>query len=81
MLELLVSQFHASSILELTAVIFAIAYLLLAIRENILCWYAAFISTSIFLLIFWQVNLYMESGLQVYYLAMAVYGAWSATSR
>ncbi len=74
MLELLVSQFHASSILELTAVIFAIAYLLLAIRENILCWYAAFISTSIFLLIFWQVNLYMESGFQVYYLAMAVSG-------
>ena len=79
MLELLVSQFHASSILELTAVIFAIAYLLLAIRENILCWYAAFISTSIFLLIFWQVNLYMESGLQVYYLAMAVYGWYQWT--
>ena len=29
---------------------------------------------AIFLYVFWQVNLYMESGLQVYYLAMAVYG-------
>ena len=79
MLDLLVSQFQASSILELTAVIFAIAYLLLAVKENILCWYAAFISTAIFLLIFWQVKLYMESGLQVYYLAMAVYGWYQWT--
>ena len=27
-----------------------------------------------FLYIFWQVNLYMESGLQIFYLIMAVYG-------
>ena len=79
MLDLLGSQCQASSLLELTAVIFAIAYLLLAVRENILCWYAAFISTSIFLFIFWQVKLYMESGLQVYYLAMAVYGWYQWT--
>jgi nicotinamide mononucleotide transporter len=51
-----------------------VAYLLLAMRENILCWYAAFVSTALFLIVFWQVNLYMESGLQVYYMAMAVYG-------
>jgi nicotinamide mononucleotide transporter len=65
-----------NSLAELMAVFFAIAYLLLAVRENIACWYAAFISTSIFLVVFWQVQLYMESGLQVYYLVMAVYGWW-----
>ena len=70
-------QFHQNSLLELTAVIFAVAYLLLAVRQHIACWYAAFISTAIFLYIFWQVNLYMESGLQVYYLGMAVYGWWA----
>ena len=67
-------QFLRNSLLELTAVVFAIGYLVLAVRENILCWYAAGISTLIFLFIFWDVKLYMESGLQVYYLAMAVYG-------
>ncbi|PCI79052.1 MAG: nicotinamide mononucleotide transporter [SAR86 cluster bacterium] len=67
-------QFLRNSWLELTAVVFAIAYLLLAVRENILCWYAAGISTVIFLYIFWDVKLYMESGLQVYYLAMAGFG-------
>lgn len=67
-------QFLRNSLLELTAVVFAIAYLVLAVRENILCWFAAGVSTLIFLYIFWDVKLYMESGLQVYYLAMAAFG-------
>lgn len=67
-------QFLRNSLLELTAVVFAIAYLVLAVRENILCWLAAGISTLIFLAIFWDVKLYMESGLQVYYLGMAAFG-------
>ena len=67
-------QFLLNSLLELLAVVFAIAYLVLAVRENILCWLAASVSTFIFLYIFWGVNLYMESGLQVYYIAMAVFG-------
>lgn len=67
-------QLLQNSLLELLAVVFAVAYLVLAVRENSLCWYAAGISTLIFLFIFWDVKLYMESGLQIYYLAMAFYG-------
>ncbi len=59
---------------EVIAVILAIAYLLLAMKESLWCWYAAFISTAIYLFLFWDVSLLMESGLQVYYLVMAVYG-------
>jgi len=59
---------------ELVAVILAIAYLLLALKENILCWYAALISTTIFTVLFWNVSLVMESLLQVYYIGMAIYG-------
>lgn len=59
---------------ELIAVVFAIAYLLLALKENILCWYAALISTTIYTVLFWNVSLLMESLLQVYYVAMAIYG-------
>jgi nicotinamide mononucleotide transporter len=73
-LSVVVSQFEQNSALELVAVLFAIVYLLLAVKENILCWYAALVSTFIFLFIFWQVKLYMESGLQIYYIAMAVFG-------
>jgi nicotinamide mononucleotide transporter len=67
-------QLLQNSLLELVAVVFAVAYLILAVRENSLCWYAAGISTLIFLFIFWDVKLYMESGLQIYYLARAFYG-------
>ena len=61
---------------EALAVFLGILYLLLAMREKISCWYAAFVSTLIFLFLFWDVNLLMESALQVYYLGMAVYGWW-----
>ena len=61
---------------ENLAVALAIAYLLLAMRENSLCWYAAFFSTAIYSVIFWDVSLLMESGLNVYYMAMAIYGWW-----
>jgi len=73
-LNTIVSQFQQNSVLELVAVLFAIVYLLLVVKENILCWPSALISTFIFLYIFWQVKLYMESGLQLYYIVMAVYG-------
>lgn len=59
---------------ETLAVVFSIAYLLFALKENSLCWYCAFFSTAIYVWIFGGVSLYMESLLNVYYLVMAVYG-------
>jgi nicotinamide mononucleotide transporter len=59
---------------EVAAVVCAIAYLLLAVREKILCWAFAFVSTAIYTVLFWDVSLLMESALNVYYMAMAVYG-------
>jgi nicotinamide mononucleotide transporter len=56
------------------AVVFSIAYLLFALKENSLCWYCAFVSTAIYTWIFGDVRLYMESLLNIYYLVMAVYG-------
>ena len=67
---------QAMSAWEAAAVVLGVAYLLLAMRESLWCWYAAFASTGIFLVLFWNVNLLMESALQVYYLGMAVYGWW-----
>ncbi len=63
---------------EVPAVLLAIAYLVLAIRQNIWCWAAAALSTLIYLFIMYQARLYMESALQLFYLAMAAYGwfAW-----
>ena len=60
--------------LETVAVTLSIAYLLFAMRENSLCWYCAFVSTGIYIWIFGDVSLYMESALNAYYMVMAVYG-------
>jgi nicotinamide mononucleotide transporter len=59
---------------EAIAVLLAITYLVLAIRQNIWCWAAAAVSTSIYLFIMFEARLYMESVLQLFYLAMAAYG-------
>jgi nicotinamide mononucleotide transporter len=59
---------------EAIAVLMAITYLVLAIRQNIWCWAAAAVSTSIYLFIMFEARLYMESVLQLFYLAMAAYG-------
>jgi nicotinamide mononucleotide transporter len=65
---------------EIVAVVMAIAYLLLAIRENIWCWLCAGVSTGIYIWLFAAANLYMESLLNVFYFAMAIYGwkVWSS---
>lgn len=72
--QFVLSLFSEMSPWEAGAVILAIAYLLLAVRENILCWYCALVSTTIFTFLFWDVSLLMESALNVYYIIMAIYG-------
>ncbi|MFL0800278.1 MAG: nicotinamide riboside transporter PnuC [Agarilytica sp.] len=68
--------FSEKDVWELIAVLLALAYLVLALRESIWCWPAAFISTAIYTGLFWHVSLLMDSALNVYYMAMAVYGGW-----
>ena len=62
---------------EALAVMLAVAYLVLAIRQNIWCWAAAAASTLLYLFIMYHSKLYMQSLLQLYYLGMAAYGWYS----
>jgi nicotinamide mononucleotide transporter len=78
-LQSLLAAVQSMSPWEAAAVIFAITYLLLAVRENVLCWLFAFISTAIFTVLFWDVSLLMDSALNVYYMAMAVFGWYQWT--
>ena len=64
---------HADWI-EPAAVVLAIAYLLLAIKQNISCWFAAFFSSLLYFFVMYSAGLYMEAGLQIFYCVMAVYG-------
>ena len=78
--ERLLQQAGAFSVLEVIAVLLAIAYLLLAIRQNIWCWLCAGISTAIYVWLFIGARLYMESVLNGFYFLMAIYGwiVWNA---
>lgn len=76
--ETLIQQIQATSLWEAAAVLLSLAYLILAVRRSLLCWLCAFLGTSIYIALAMKVKLYMQVPLNVYYLAMAVYGfvAW-----
>ena len=61
---------------EFVAVVLAVAYLLLAIRESVWCWPAGIVSSAIYLVLMARAALYMESSLQVFYIAVSGYGWW-----
>ena len=65
---------------EVCAVLLALAYVILAIQQRRICWIAAIASAMLYSHIFWQVSLYLEAVLQIFYIAMALYG-WSAWGR
>tara|TARA_B100000029_G_C17511361_1_gene936392 strand:+ start:790 stop:1374 length:585 start_codon:yes stop_codon:yes gene_type:complete len=65
--------------LEFLAVVFAVLYLVLAVKQNIKCWIAWIISSCLYLLVMYEASLYMEACLQVFYVVMGFYGwiQWS----
>jgi nicotinamide mononucleotide transporter len=77
LLTALVQAAAAMTGLEVVAVVLAVVYLLLAIRQSIWCWTAAILSCLLYIWIMYRAGLYMESALQVFYIGMAVYGWYS----
>lgn len=65
---------------EGAAVVLAIAYLVLAIRQNPWCWAAALVSAMIFGALMVEAGLLMQGLLQVFYMGMAIYG-WRRWTR
>jgi nicotinamide mononucleotide transporter len=62
------------SLLEAAGVLFSVLYLVLAIRESLWCWPAAFLSSVLTIVVMFGAQLYSEAALNVFYAAMAVYG-------
>ena len=72
----MIFNYIAQNSVEMAAVIFAILYLVLAVRQNILCWISGIISSILYFFIMRSAGLYMEAYLQIFYLFMGLYG-WS----
>jgi nicotinamide mononucleotide transporter len=62
--------------IEIAAALLALVYVVLAIKQQIACWYAAFISSCLYVYVYFAARLYMEATLNIFYALMAVYGYW-----
>lgn len=80
LLDSILSEAKEYSVLEAVAVATAIGYLLLAIRQNIACWPLALVSAAIYVYLFFDAGLYMQSALNGFYFGMAVFGWYSWNS-
>lgn len=60
--------------LEGLGVLTGLLYVILAAKKHISCWIFAIISTSVYIYLCFIKSLYIESGLQVFYLGMGIYG-------
>lgn len=60
--------------IELIGTLFGLVTVYLASRENILTWPTGLINVAAFFFLFYQVNLYSDMILQVYFFAMSLYG-------
>jgi nicotinamide mononucleotide transporter len=77
-----VAALAALPAVEWIAAALALGYLLLAIRQSPWCWAFASASALLYLVVFTRAGLYMQAALQVFYVAMAVYGwrTWHGTA-
>jgi len=73
-LDAFVAGLAATSGLERTSVVLGIAYSLLAVRRSRWCWVCGGLSSAILVYLSARARLPMQAGLQVFYVAMSVYG-------
>jgi nicotinamide mononucleotide transporter len=64
----------ATSLIEWLAVVSSVIYVILAAKRLITCWLFAFVGSSLFVYLCYMGELYLESMLQLFYVAMAVVG-------
>ena len=62
------------AIFEAIAVVFGIVSVYLSVRENIWSWPTAIVNVGMYILVFHRARLYADMGLQVFYVAISVYG-------
>ena len=72
----MIFNFLTENWFEIVAALLAIAYLLLAMRQDARCWIAWIISSLMYLFVMYSAGLYMEAGLQIFYLLIGFYGLY-----
>lgn len=60
--------------IELLGAILGFAYIFFSIRQNILTWPVGLLASALYIWVFFDSKLYADMGLQVYYVAISIYG-------
>ena len=68
------------TLIEVIAVLFGVACVVLTIRQHIVCWPTGLVMVVLYIWIFYQARLFSDMALQVVYIFMQVYG-WVHWSR
>lgn len=69
-----ISLWVSNNYIELFGLIFGLLYILLSIKQNIWCWPAGFITSALYVYVFFESKFYADMGLQVYYVFVSIYG-------
>lgn len=69
-------MFSELSSLEIVGVISLVLYVILAVRENPWCWPASIVGVTCYIIVMYQKQVYLEVGLNFYYLAISMFGIW-----
>ena len=72
----MIFDFLQANWFEIVAAILAIAYLILAMLQDMRCWVAWIISSLMYFFVMYSANLYMEALLQIFYIFIGLYGLY-----
>ncbi len=67
-------QFLSEHWLDLTTTLLGLAYIILEYKASICLWYVAFVMQALGIALYYQKGLYADCGMEMYYIAMTVYG-------
>lgn len=63
--------------IEVAAFLTGVASVWLAARQDVWNWPVGIVNVALYAILFWQVRLYADAGLQLVYLVLALYGWWA----
>jgi len=64
----------AENYIELIGTVMGIIYLFLSVKGNIWLWFFGFCTSLLYVLVFFENKLYADMGINVYYVAISIYG-------
>lgn len=68
------TQVLKTSLLEWSAVLTGVLYLIFAVKEKIICWLFGILSSLIYIFISFENQLFLDLGLQTFYVIAGIYG-------